>query len=122
MLRGMLLLVTALICNGQALAITDIPFEEAHRRAEMQNQDVANAYEDKWDDFNNANNLDEKDGCYQKASGVTQQVLILDKTGMVTKVIFDIENAKSLCFRQSYLHVQFPAPPFAPYYKYLKMN
>ena len=98
-------------------------FDEAHRRADAQPHDAAYAYEDKWDAVNNSNHLDEKDGCYdQLSSGVTQQVLVLDKTGLVTEVIADVDNAKSQCFRKSYLHFQFPAPPFAPFYMYLKMG
>jgi hypothetical protein len=115
------LLLLSVILAG-CVSAPFVSFEEAHHRADLQPHDVAYAYEDKWDKFNNDNNLDERDGCYQKATGITQQVLVLDNMGMVTEVLADIDNAKSRCFRQTYLHAKFPAPPFAPYYMYLKMH
>lgn len=121
MTKYVLLLAVCLIgaCQSTQPRIT---FDEAHKRAKAQPTDVAYAYEEKWDAFNNTNHIDEKGGCYEKSSGSTQQVLVIDKSGIVTDVIADVDNAKSICFRESYLHVQFPAPPFAPYYMYLHMQ
>ena len=108
--------------SGITFSSTGASFNELHRRSDAQPRDPYNKYEDKWDDFNNANNLDEKDGCYDKAMGMTQQVLIIDKDGTVTDVVADVDNAKSQCFRKSYLNVHFPAPPFAPFYLFLQMH
>jgi hypothetical protein len=119
--RTLIAICAILLTSCQSIS-PPLSFEAAKRLAQTQPHDVAYAYEDKWDAFNNANKLDEKDGCYQKARGLTQQVLVLDNIGVVTQVIADIDNEKSRCFRNSYLHVQFPAPPFAPYYMYLKME
>jgi hypothetical protein len=75
-------LVATLVCGHTFAA--GLTFAEAHRLADAQPHDVASAYEEKWDAFNNRNKLDEKNGCYQIARDVTQQVLLLDKTGLVT--------------------------------------
>ncbi len=106
-------------CVGSVYA-GGLSFKEASALAEKAPHD--DGYQEKWDAFNNGNKLDEKDGCYAKTPSVTtQQVLVIDKAGFVTEVVADIDNPKSQCFRSSYLHVQFPAPPFAPYYLRLTM-
>ncbi|MEY4730877.1 MAG: hypothetical protein RL020_2035 [Pseudomonadota bacterium] len=114
-----LLAFLLLSCESTAPKLT---FESAHKFAQAQPQDAAYGYEDKWDTFNNANKLDEKGDCYKKTEGPIEQVLILDKDGVVSEVIANVNNAKSNCFRASYLHVKFPAPPFSPYYMRLKMD
>ena len=115
-------LAVALLAIGCQSIGPSLTFEEAYRRAKAQPADLVDAYLDKWDAFNNANHIDEKDGCYQKSPGAIQQVLVLDASGTVTHVIADGDNLKSQCFRSSYLNVQFPPPPFAPYYVYLQME
>lgn len=107
--------------SDQALAKWRV-FDKAHHRADAQPHDAAAAYEAQWDAFNNGNHLDERDGCYKLLAETTQQVLILDKAGLVTDVVADADNAKAQCFRQTYLGTHFPAPQYAPYYLYLKMG
>lgn len=112
---------TFFLCCCQSIS-PEIGFNEAISRAKSQPADISYAYEEVWDTFNNENKLDEKDGCYKKSNGMIQQVLVIDKSGLVTDVVADIKNKKSNCFRNSYMNVRFPAPPFSPYYMYLRMH
>ena len=121
MKKWVLVLAVCFIAGCQTAA-TPLTFNEALSRAKAQPADMRQAYETRWADFNNANHIDDNGGCYYLSTGSLQQVLVIDKTGVVTDVIADVDNAKSRCFRQSYLHVQFPAPPLAPYYLYLNMQ
>jgi len=121
MMKWILLLTVCLVAGCQTVE-PRLTFDEALTRAKAQPADVRYAYEEKWAAFNNSNRIDQKGGCYRKSSGPIQQVLVIDKSGVVTDVIADVDNEKSRCFRQSYLDVQFPAPPVAPFYVYLRMR
>ena len=99
-----------------------LTFDQARQRASEQASVVTLQYEEAWYEFNNAHLLEEKGGCYAIMPDVTtQQVLVLDATGRVIEVVADVNNNKAQCFRESYLNIKFPRPPFAPYYIYLKM-
>ena len=121
MTKWILLLAACLVAGFQTVE-PRVTFDEAVRRAKAQPADARYPYGEKWAIFNNNNRIDEKKGCYKQSSGPVQQVLVIDNSGVVTNVIADVDNAKSRCFRESYLHVQFPAPPFAPFYLYLRMR
>jgi len=97
----------------------DLGFQQARARSDAQPPGLAYPYEDAWFAFNNLHHIDERGACYGRSSAATRQVLVLDRSGRVAAVIADIDNAKSQCFRLTYLNEQFPAPPFAPYYLYL---
>jgi hypothetical protein len=111
------LLVLGLL--GRPAVAAGLDFAQAKRLADAQPHD--DAYLGRWDDANNSQHLDEKDGCYLKSQGPLRQVLVIDARGEVTEVVADRDNAKAACFRGSYLHAQFPPPPSAPYYQYLYM-
>lgn len=108
-------------CQAQGFAAT-LPFVEARRRALAQPEQVYIEYGQQWALFNNRNRIDEKGDCYHKHPKPFEQVLILDSQGIVTDIIADQDNDKSRCFRDSYLRVQFPPPPVAPFYLHLHMQ
>lgn len=99
---------------AQASARADAQRE--HRRAET------SKYADAWAAFNNAQHLDERDGCYFKAEGELTQVLEIDAAGRVIGYYADRDNGRSQCWRATYLGVVFPKPPFAPYWHTLVMH
>jgi hypothetical protein len=99
---------------AQASARADAQRE--HRRSET------SKYADAWAAFNNAQHLDERDGCYFKAEGELTQVLEIDAAGRVVGYYADRDNGRSQCWRATYLGVVFPKPPFAPYWHTLVMH
>ncbi|WP_053069765.1 hypothetical protein [Xanthomonas sp. NCPPB 1128] len=99
---------------AQANALADAQWKRRH--------DETSKYADAWAAFNNAQHLDERDGCYFKAQGELTQVLEIDATGKVAGYYTDRENARSQCWRVTYLGLVFPKPPFAPYWHKLVMH
>ena len=84
--------------------------------------DKATKYEEISLNFNNAKKLDEKGNCHDLSKYPVVIVLTLDAAGKVTKTATDVEGRKAECFRQAYAGAQLPAPPFAPYYKPIKLR
>lgn len=106
-----------------AFAQSAIDFTEANGRADAQAKGEATvAYADSWAEFNNQNHLDERDGCYYMAEGELTQILEIDATGKVIGYYADKDNGRSQCWRNTYLGVVFPKPPFAPYWHKLTMH
>jgi hypothetical protein len=98
-------------------------FAEADALAEAQpHTNETQAYAEAWAAFNNAQSLDEKDGCYFRADGELTQILEIDSSGQVVGYFSDKDNGRSQCWRQTYLGVVFPKPPFAPYWHKLVMH
>ena len=84
--------------------------------------DKASRYEDLSISYNNAQKLDEKGNCHDLSKYPVIVVLLLDANGKVTNTTADVSNAKADCFRQAYASAQFPAPPFAPYRKPIRLR
>jgi hypothetical protein len=104
-------------------ARTASTFAEAKQRFDAQPRNAAtDAYGAAWADFNNAHHLDERDGCYFKAQGSLVQILQIDAGGKVVGYFADKDNGRSRCWRETYLGVTFPKPPFAPFYQHLEMQ
>ena len=98
-------------------------FAEANSNADAQaKSEAVLAYADAWAEFNNQNHLDERDGCYFKADGELTQILEIDASGKVVGYFADKDNGRSQCWRNTYLGVVFPKPPFAPYWHRLAMH
>jgi hypothetical protein len=117
------LFIAFLIFCSVAAARQPATYSEAKRLFDAQPRNPkTDAYGSSWANFNNANKLDEKDGCYFKANGETSQILVIDKAGVVVSYFADPENGRSQCWRKTYMGVKFPRPPFAPYYHYLVMH
>jgi hypothetical protein len=117
-----LILVLLFSITGCVRSPSNPIFDKAYQLSKAQPEKVTYEYEEKWDPVNNENHLDEKNDCYTKAQGVTKQILIINAEGIVTDVIPNIFNEKSLCFKESYMGFKFPPPPFSPYYMYLQMH
>jgi len=79
-------------------------------------------YFDTWNDFNNKNKIDEKDGCYKYGKEPVKLILVQNSGGLVEKVITQPDNKKTQCFVKSYTGVKFPKPPVAPFYHRMTMN
>ena len=88
----------------------------------QEKSEATDAYANAWADFNNLNHLDERDGCYFKADGELTQILEIDASGKVVGYFTDKDNGRSECWRNTYLGVVFPKPPFAPYWHRLTMH
>lgn len=84
--------------------------------------DKASRYEEVSLNFNNAQKLDEKGNCHGLSSYPVIVILILDANGKVSSSTADVSNKKADCFREVYAGVQFPAPPFAPYRKPIRLR
>ncbi len=124
MIRAVLIAATLLLALpvGAQSAKT---FAQAAANAEAQlsrHPAATSSYADAWAEFNNQNNLDERDGCYFKAEGELIQILEVDKSGKVVGYYTDKDNGRSRCWRATYLGVVFPKPPFAPYWHKLVMH
>lgn len=102
-------------------------YDQTLKLAEQQWQDnKENAqfkeYSNTWNNFNNANKLDEKDGCYSYGREPVKLILVQNSEGLVEKVITQSDNKKTKCFVKSYSGVKFPKPPIAPFYHRMTMN
>ncbi len=115
-------LTALLFVSTSVTASHSLTYVEAFAKSQAQDHGAAYAYEDKWDAVNNENHLDEKDGCYDKLGGPTDQVLVLDQNGLVTSVVAAANTPQSQCFQKAYLHFRFPKPPASPWYMHLKMG
>ena len=84
--------------------------------------EATKAYDASWYAFSNANRLDERDDCYSKGEGSLIQILEMDASGRITGHFADHDDARSKCWRRTYLGVTFPKPPISPYYIRLEMH
>ena len=117
------ILATCLTFAPQVFAQSVSDFTEANTRADVQEKSEAtDTYANAWADFNNLNHLDERDGCYFKADGELTQILEIDASDKVVGYFTDKDNGRSECWRNTYLGVVFPKPPFAPYWHRLTMH
>lgn len=124
MIRSMIL-ATALAVVLPVSAQTTTGFDQANTRAEAQKThqfDATSAYAEAWANFNNEHGLDERDGCYFKAEGELTQILEIDASGKVVGYFADKDNGRARCWERTYLGVEFPKPPFAPYWHKLVMH
>ena len=118
------LALVALLAFGAAAAAEPArDFAQAERLfAAQPRNDATAAYLGAWTDFNNAQHLDERDGCYFKAAGMLVQILRIEADGRISGYFADHDNGRSQCWRRTYLDVIFPKPPFAPFYHRLEMH
>jgi hypothetical protein len=78
------------------------------------------SYASEFAQFNNHFHLDEKDGCYALAQGPVNLMLVISNPGngefaVIERVLSDVDNAKSRCFKKSYGGVRTKIPPFLPF-------
>lgn len=116
-------LATLLLTGCVSTAQTADSFSDAARLfAAQPRTEATDAYGAAWVEFNNAGHLDERDGCYFKAEGRLVQILQIDANGKVVGYFADKDNGRSQCWRQTYMGITFPKPPFAPFYHRLEMQ
>jgi hypothetical protein len=77
--------------------------------------------------FNNHFHLDEKDGCYALSPGPVNLMLIISnstnaKYAVVERVLSDVDNAKSQCFKKSYGGIRTKVPPYLPFVLQMSMG
>lgn len=119
----LLLPIICLAISASAFAQSATDFAEASSNADAQSEKESIAeYASSWADFNNQHRLDERDGCYFKAEGELTQILEIDGSGRVVGYYADKDNGRSQCWRNTYLGVVFPKPPFAPFWHRLVMH
>ena len=124
-MRSKMLIFSVVFLVAGCATTADHPstFFDAQERFEAQPRtDATDAYADAWAEFNNAHDLDERDGCYFRAEGSLVQILQIDATGKIVGYFSDKDNGRSQCWRQTYLGVTFPPPPFAPFFHRLVMQ
>jgi hypothetical protein len=78
------------------------------------------SYASEFAQFNNHFRLDEKDGCYSQAQGPVNLMLVISNPGnsefaVIERVLSDVDNAKSRCFKKSYGGIRTKMPPFLPF-------
>jgi hypothetical protein len=106
---------TALAADApQTFTAAKAVWEKSKDRAAYQ------TYASEFAQFNNHFRLDEKDGCYTLASGPVNLMLVISKPAgdafaVVERVLTDVDNAKSRCFKKSYSGVRTKVPPFLPF-------
>ena len=121
-MRAIFFISLLLVGCGSAQQDT-MSFAEAERAFSLQPKSAeVKAYSHAWEEFSNTNHLDEKDGCYVKATGSLVQILKIDAEGKVVGYFADQDNGRSQCWRRTYMGVTFPKPPFAPFYHRLEMQ
>lgn len=85
------------------------------------------AYAAEFAQFNNHFRLDEKDGCYALAPGPVNLMLVItlsakSEYAVVERVLSDVDNAKTQCFKKSYGGVKTKVPPFVPFVLQMQMG
>lgn len=117
--------VILLVAPALLFAQSASSFAEANERAnalQAKLPEISAAYAAEWAEFNNSHKLDERDGCYFKATGSLVQVLEIDKSGKIVGYYTDVDNERSRCWKKSYLGTVFPPPPVSPYWHKLTMH
>jgi hypothetical protein len=84
--------------------------------------DKATKYEELSINYNNEKKLDEQGNCHALSIHPVIVILLLDASGKVVGSTADVANGKAECFRKLYATAQFPAPPFAPYRKPIRLK
>lgn len=120
------ILLAALLASPlPSLAQSASTFEEADRLAEAQHDrgDPADGpYREAWATFNNSNGLDERDGCYFMQGAALMQILEIDAEGRVVAHFANVASPSAACWKATYLGVDFPKPPYAPFWISMKME
>lgn len=79
-------------------------------------------YNTEWSLFNNVNEIDKRENCYPIEGSDTVIILIQNNNGVIQDVVTKHNDKRSNCFKQAFLNVKYPKPPFAPFYHYLHME
>ena len=105
-----ILLAALLAFPLSAVAQSVATFEQADQLAEAQrakSDPANNSYLEAWSDFNNAHQLDERDGCYFMEGAALTQVLEIDSSGKVVGYFASNSSPSAECWKATYLGVVF---------------
>ena len=107
--------------SPRVYADAKVAWEKSKDRPEYQ------TYASEFAQFNNHFHLDEKDGCYALSPGPVNLMLIIsnptnDKFAVVERVLSDVDNAKSQCFKKSYGGIRTKLPPYMPFVLQMSMG
>ena len=125
-----LFVAVAVAALSTAAFAADSPERYADARAlweQTKDKTEYRAYAAEFAQFNNHFHLDEKDGCYGRASGRVSLMLVIsrrdgDEFASVANVLSDVDNAKARCFKRTYTGVRTKAPPFLPFVLQMDMG
>ena len=118
-------LVSCLVLTAglATVASSQVVYDEAEKLwHESRNREGFADYSMKFAEFTNENRLDSKDHCYDRAQGQVEVILIIDDKGFIKSVLANVTNSKADCFKQSYLGLRVPPPPFAPFFVAMTMR
>lgn len=109
---------------------TDAPGSFAQAKQSWQMNKGRKAYQTyaaEFAQFNNSLKLDERGGCYALSKGPVELMLVISPASngqyaVVGRVLADVDNAKSQCFRRSYEGVSTKRPPFFPFVLQMSMG
>ena len=78
------------------------------------------AYAAEFAQFNNHHHLDEKDGCYALSPGPVKLFLVITHSdggefALVERVLSNVDNPKTNCFKRTYEGLRTKVPPFLPF-------
>jgi len=84
-------------------------------------------YADEFAQFNNHFHIDEKDGCYALSHGSVNLMLVIthpakSEYAVIERVLSDVDNAKTQCFKKSYGGIRTKVPPFVPFVLQMQMG
>ena len=85
------------------------------------------AYASEFAQFNNHFHLDEKDGCYARAKGPVNLMLVIsnpanEQFAAVERVLSDVNSAKAECFKNTYGGIRTKVPPYLPFVLQMSMQ
>ena len=80
------------------------------------------SYNTEWSLYNNVNKIGKRGDCYAIKGKETLLILIQNNNGVIQDVVTKHNDKRSNCFKQSFINVKYPKPPFAPFYHYLDMK
>ena len=123
-----LAILTAVIATAAFAADSPRVYADAKAAWEkLKNKPECQTYASEFAQFNNHFHLDEKDGCYALSPGPVNLMLIISNStngefAVVERVLSDVENAKSQCFKKSYGGIRTKIPPYLPFVLQMSMG
>jgi len=123
-----LAILTAVIATAAFAADSPRVYADAKAAWEKsKNKPEYQTYASEFAQFNNHFHLDEKDGCYALSPGPVNLMLIISNPtngefAVVERVLSDVENAKSQCFKKSYGGIRTKIPPYLPFVLQMSMG
>ena len=120
-------LICLAACAGRSPVSEGNSFDSLYLLAENQwvqhhESDEFVRFQAQWLEFNNANHIDEQGNCYALARGPQDLILTQNAAGVIEQVTPRTSNRATDCFAEAFLGKEYPAPPFAPFYHFMRMQ